>query len=73
MNNVHLSEEAQNDLIEIKTYIEKELLNPSVALTTVRKITKSLKILQSHPYIGAPLSSIIDIQSNYRFIVSEIT
>lgn len=51
MNNVHLSEEAQNDLIEIKTYIEKELLNPSAALTTVRKITKSLKILQSHPYI----------------------
>lgn len=71
MNNVHLSEKAQNDLIEIKTYIEKELLNPSAALTTVRKITKSLKILQSHPYIAAPLSSIIDIQSNYRFIVSE--
>ena len=28
MNNLHLSEEAQNDLIEIKTYIEEELLNP---------------------------------------------
>lgn len=31
MNSLHLSEEAQNDLIEIKAYIEEELLNPSVA------------------------------------------
>ena len=26
MNNIHLSEEAQNDLVEIKAYIEEELL-----------------------------------------------
>ena len=31
MNNLHFSEEAQNDLLEIKTYIEEELLNPSAA------------------------------------------
>ncbi|MFC2734838.1 MAG: hypothetical protein ACFN2Z_05305 [Oribacterium sp.] len=31
MNSLHLSEEAQNDLMEIKAYIEEELLNPSVA------------------------------------------
>lgn len=36
MNNVHLSEEAQNDLVEIKTYIEEELMNPSAALRTVK-------------------------------------
>ncbi len=60
MSNIHLSEDAQNDLLEIKRYIEEELLNPSTALNTVSKITKSLQILQSHPYIGAPLSSIVD-------------
>lgn len=43
MNNLHLSEEAQNDLAEIKAYIEEELLNPSAALATVSKITKSLR------------------------------
>ena len=70
MNNLHLSEEAQNDLLEIKAYIEEELLNPSAALATVSRITKSLRILQNHEQAGAPLSSIADIESDYRFIVS---
>lgn len=70
MNNLHLSEEAQNDLIEIKAYIEEELLNPSVALATVSRITKSLRILQTYAQAGAPLSSIAEIESDYRFIVS---
>lgn len=62
--------EGQNDLLEIKAYIEEELLNPSAALTTVSRITKSLRILQNHAQAGAPLSSIVDIESDYRFIVS---
>ena len=70
MNNLHLSEEAQNDLLEIKAYIEEELLNPSAALAAVSRIAKSLRILQSHAQAGAPLSSIADIESDYRFIVS---
>ena len=70
MNNLHLSEEAQNDLLEIKAYIEEELLNPSAALITVSRITKSLRILLNHAQAGAPLSSIADIESDYRFIVS---
>ena len=70
MNNLHLSEEAQNDLLEIKTYIEEELLNPSAAVATVSRITKSLRILQSHAQAGTPLSSVADIESDYRFIVS---
>ena len=70
MNSLHLSEEAQNDLIEIKAYIEEELLNPSVALATVSRITKSLRILQTYAQAGAPLSSIAEIESDYRFIAS---
>lgn len=70
MNNLHLSEEAQNDLLEIKAYIEEELLNPSAALATASRITKSLRILQNHAQAGVQLSSIADIESDYRFIVS---
>lgn len=70
MNNLHLSEEAQNNLLEIKAYIEEDLLNPSAALATVSRITKSLRILQNHAQAGALLSSIADIESDYRFIVS---
>ena len=71
MNNLHLSEEAQNDLFEIKSYNEEELLNPSAALATVSKITKSPRVLQNYAYAGALLSSIADIESDYRFIISD--
>lgn len=70
MNNLHLSEEARNDLAEIKSYIEKELLNPSAALATVSKITKDLRILRTYAKAGALLSSIADVESDYRFLVS---
>ena len=56
--------------MEIKAYIEEELQNPSAALSTVSKILKSLYILQNYSKDGAPLSSVTDIESEYRFIVS---
>lgn len=70
MNNLHLSPEAQNDLLEIKTYIEEELFSPSAASSTVRKITQSLRVLQTHAQIGVPLSSVAPIESDYRFMIS---
>ncbi len=70
MNNLYLSEEAQNDLIEIKTYIEEDLLNPSAALAVISKITKSLRILKTYAQAGTALSAIADVESDYRFIAS---
>lgn len=70
MNNLHISYEAQNDLAEIKAYIMKELENPGAACATVGKITKSMRILVNYPYAGASLTSITDIDSDYRFLVS---
>ena len=70
MNNLYFSEEAQNDLAEIKAYIEEELLNPSAALATVSRIIKSLQILRDYAQAGAPLSSLADTEGDYRFIVS---
>ena len=70
MNNLHISEEAQNDLLEIKEYIEEKLRNPAAAQSMVRKITDSRRISQSYTHAGALLSSITDTESDYRFIVS---
>lgn len=70
MNRIHLSKEASNDLLEIKAYIEEDLLNPSAALSTIRKITNDLRLLETFSEIGPSLSSIINIQSDYRFILS---
>ena len=59
MNNLHLSDEAQADLAGIKSYIAKNLENPSAAISTVR-----------NSLIGASLSSIADVESDYRFLVT---
>lgn len=70
MNELCLSPEAQADLGEIKAYIAEELENPSAALATVSRITKSMRLLQTHALAGAPLSSVADVESDYRFLVS---
>ena len=70
MNNLHLSDEAQADLAGIKSYIAKNLENPSAAISTVRNITKDIRRLREHSLIGASLSSIAEVESDYRFLVT---
>lgn len=69
MNKIVLSYDAKNDLKEIKKYISKDLDNEIAANNTVSKITKSIRRLEAQPLIGAPLSSIIEFDTNYRFLV----
>ena len=70
MNKLHLSPEAQADLSEIKAYIAEDLENPQAALSTVAKITNTIRTLQEHALIGAALSAITDVNSDYRYLVS---
>lgn len=70
MNELHFSPAAQTDLAQIKAYIEQELSSPGAALSTVRKITKRIRLLRDHAYAGARLSSIVEVESDYRFLVS---
>ena len=58
------------DLAGIKSYIAKNLENPSAAISTVRNITKDIRRLREHSLIGASLSSIADVESDYRFLVT---
>ena len=66
---VSYSQEAIRDLEGIGDYIADELLNPQAALRTVSKIQDSIDKLADFPYIGAALSSVVDIDSDYRFLV----
>lgn len=70
MNKLYLSQAAQDDLSEIKVYISDVLENTSAAISTVEKIIKRIRILKSHAAAGALLSSIADVDSDYRFLVS---
>lgn len=69
MVKVVFSKKAIEDLQGIKTYITDELLNKVAAIKTVTKIMKNVRMLSDFPEIGAPLSSIVEIETNYRYLV----
>lgn len=69
MAKIVFPKKAIDDLEGIKTYITEELLNEVAANKTVTKIMEQVRMLQDFPEIGAPLSSIVDIETNYRYLV----
>ena len=69
MNSIVFSDEAIKDLQGIKDYISDELLNSVAADNSVSKILRSIRILGDFPESGSPLSSIINYDSEYRFVV----
>ncbi len=69
MYKLKISSEAKDDLAEIKRYISRELCNPQAAVSLVSKITKKMRDLLEYPGVGARLASVVDIQTDYRFLV----
>lgn len=69
VSKLNFSPEAQNDLLDIKRYITEELDSPTAAENTLKKILKNIRMLETQPFIGAPLSSIVNIDTHYRFLV----
>jgi len=69
-NNIHYSPEALNDLDEIWEYIFSELCNPQAAENTINNIMDAVDRLEDFSEISAPLSSVTDIESDYRFLIS---
>lgn len=69
MNKLHVSPEAQRDLRSIKNYIAEELGNPAAAQNVLMQIVKRIRTLLEFPELGAPLESILGIQTEYRFLV----
>jgi len=70
MHDIQYSHNAMIDLVEIKRHISEELASPVATQNTVEKITKKVRLLEDFAELGAPLSSIVDIESDYRFLVS---
>jgi len=69
MVKLRISPEAQSDLHGLKEYITTELENPTAAVKIVAKIMKAIRGLTDFPASGVPLSSIVDIPNDYRFLV----
>ena len=69
MANIIYSKDAISDLEEIGDYIADTLKNPIAALNTVSKIQDAVDKLADFPRMGAPLSSIVEMETDYRFLV----
>jgi addiction module RelE/StbE family toxin len=69
MAEISYSDAAVSDLKQIGDYIAEQLQSPQAALNTVNKIQDKIDLLADFPLIGALLSSIYDIATDYRFLV----
>lgn len=69
MINLKISPKAKKDILEIKEYISEELGNPTAPTNVLAKITKRFRDLMEFPLIGVPLSSVIKIETSYRYLV----
>jgi len=67
---VKYSPEANKDLATTKSYIENDLKNPVAAERILYRILSKNRLLETAPKIGTPLSSIIGIETEYRFLIS---
>jgi plasmid stabilization system protein ParE len=69
MYKIKYSPIAEKDLLEINDYIKFELENLQAAKRIIQMIFDKISNLSQFPFSGAMLSSIIGIDTNYRFLV----
>ena len=69
MAKINFTPDALEDLKEIKAYITDGLCSEESAIRTVGNIAKRIRQLADFPESGAPLSSIINLEVPYRFLV----
>jgi len=66
---ISYSRAAIRDLEEIGNYIVEQLKNPQAAFITINKIQDAIDKLADFPLIGSPLSSVYEMDTDYRFLV----
>lgn len=69
-NRIHYSPESRHDLDDIWDYIVSELQNRSAAEHVINRIMDTVDHLKNFAEMGTPLSSIVDVGTGYRFLVS---
>lgn len=69
MMKLQINPEVIEDIAEIKRYIREDLCNPAAADRITKKIVSAYKELKTSPFIGAPLDSVLEVKTDYRFLV----
>lgn len=60
---------AIEDIQETERYISKELHNKRAAKKLTRMIVQTISLLSANPYMGTPLNSKYDIETDIRFLI----
>ena len=69
MANVLLSPSAEKDLREIRAYVAQESGDEATAARQISRITTNLRLLREQPQMGTPLTAIIGMVTDYRYLV----
>ena len=69
-NKIHYSPESRRDLDDIWDYIVSELQTRFAAERVIDRIMDVVDPLKKFAEMGTPLSSIADVGTDYRFLVS---
>ena len=67
---LHYSLKAQRDLDAIWDFYLDDYQNVDAAVKIIDSITEDIDQLADFPELGPPLSSMADVESNYRFLVT---
>lgn len=60
---------AIEDIQETECYISRELHNQQAAKKLTRLIVQAVSLLAENPYMGTPLNSKYDVDTDIRFLV----
>ena len=69
MMKLRINPEVIEDIAEIKQYVREELCNLTAADRIAKRIVSAYKGLKTAPFIGAPLDSVLEVKTDYRFLV----
>lgn len=69
-NKLHYALDVQRDMDEIWDHIAEERQNVGAASALIDSILDDIEQLADFPELGPPLSSIADVESDYRFLVT---
>ena len=60
---------ALDDIQETEQYITKELHNKTAAKKLTRMIVQTVSLLTANPYMGTPLNSKYEVDTDIRFLI----
>ena len=66
---IHYKKIAIDDIQATERYISQELHNKTAAKKLTRSIAQAVSLLADNPYMGTPLNSKFDVDTDLRFLV----